>query len=179
MNDRIKLNALKFAYLVGEYPEKSATDLIALLQMAPIDINTSIWAAVELGYISEMDQETKHFELMKHPDWEFGPEIEYLEEALTYAFEKINADEKDMEENYLANWLAGYPAHDTLIAVKHLLADEILHEYQIEDGENNYIFYTLKRNAGKNWGAKQFKENPLTGEIVEREVEEPDAPSEQ
>lgn len=68
--------------------------------------------------------------------------------------------------------MAGYAAHDILIATKQLLADNVLHEYALEDGENAYIFYCLKPYAGKNWGQKQFKVNPLTGE--ENEAETPD-----
>jgi hypothetical protein len=174
-HEQIKQNAQKFTYLVMAYPEKTVPKLISLLQMGPIDINTAIWAAVELGYITEMDQEDQHTHpAFKEIKWELGPQIEYLQDALIYAFEKLNAQEKDMEENYLSNWLGGHASHDALIAVKLLLEDGILHEYQIEDGENSYIFYTLKENEGKNWGQKQFKTNPLTGEP--NEVEAPDAP---
>jgi hypothetical protein len=175
-NERIKQNAQKFAYLVEVYSEKTLPEIISLFQMGPIDINTAIWAAVDLGYISDMDQEDQHAHFIADGlTWSFGPEIEYLKEALTYAFEKLNEQEKDMEENYLSNWLGGHSAHDTLIAVKLLLEDGTLHEYEIEDGENSYIFYTLKKNEGKNWGQKQFKINPLTDEPNEV-ADAPDAP---
>lgn len=177
--DRIKQNAQKFAYLIKAYPEKTVPDVISLFQMGPIDINTAIWAAIDLGYIADMDQETRRTSIKQLPKtWDFGQEEADLQFALEYAFTKINAEEKDMEENYLNNWVGGYPAEDALIAMKRLLETGVLHEYQIEDGDNAYIFYTLKKNAGKNWGTKQFKENPLTGEDqVEREVAEPDAPA--
>jgi hypothetical protein len=176
-------NANKFTFLIEAYPEKTVPEVISLFQMPPVDTNAAIWAAVELGMVKEMDIETYRSEVLKKPEsWQFGETVTELEDALTYCFEKLNADEKDMEENYLSNWTQGYPAHDVLIATKHLLADNVLHEYEIEDGENAYIFYSLKANAGKNWGAKQFKENPLTGEPntdVEQDNDAPDAPSEQ
>ena len=34
-------------------------------------------------------------------------------------------------------------------------------EYEIEDGENKYVFYTLYQNRDKLWGRKQFKADPL------------------
>lgn len=161
---RMRDNANKFAYLVRAYPEKTVPEIIGLFQMSAIDLNCAIWAAVELGYIREMDPKTNFSEPLEIPKkWEFGEEIENLESSLLYAFIKLNAEEKDMEENYLSNWTNGYTSQDTLIAVKHLLEENILHEYEIEDGENAYIFYTLKKNAGHNWGQKQFKTNPLTG----------------
>lgn len=193
--EKIKQNAQKFAYLVKAYPEKSVTEVIGLFQLGPIDINTAIWAAVDLGYITEVDQEQflpapegedsklnphfQHADPKKLPKaWDFGPVEAELESALTYAFKKLNAEEKDLEENYLSNWLGGYATHDSLIAVKRLLETNVLHEYQIEDGENEYLFYSLKENAGKNWGQKQFKINPLTDKPNEPEAPaKPDAPA--
>lgn len=158
-------DANKIAYLIKSYPEKTVPEIIGMFQMPAVTINCAIWAAVELGFIEEMDQENQHCKLLKPPSpWDFGKDVQELEDQLTYAFEKLNAEEKDMEENYLASWTRGYFAHDILIATKQLLEDGVLHEYQIEDGDSNYIFYTLTENAGKNWGAKQFKVNPLTGE---------------
>jgi hypothetical protein len=174
-------NANKFAFLVGAYPEKTVPEIIGLFQLPPIDINTAIWAAVELQFVTELDQREfvpgqdgedavksahyLHSDLYKKPEtWDFGPNEADLEDAMIYAFEKLNAEEKDMEENYLSNWTRGYMAHDVLVATKKLLEDNVLHEYELEDGDNAYIFYTLKKNADKLWGSKQFKTNPLTGE---------------
>lgn len=165
-------DAHKFVYLVGCYPEKTLPQVIALFQMSPIDINCAIWAAVELGMLSPMNEDDLHATILKTPDvWLFGDKEQELEDALTYSFQKINAEEKDMEENFLSSWMYGLAAHDVLIATKHLLERNVLHEYEIEDGENAYIFYTLKANAGKNWGTKQFKTNPLTGEKNTAEAE--------
>ncbi len=165
ITSKIVQNANKFAYLIKAYPEKKVPEIINMFRLAPIDINCAIWAAVELKFIREMDPETSFSEIITAPKtWDFGPDEADLEDSLTYAFEKLNAQEKDIEENYLTNWVAGYSPQDTLIAVKRLIEDKVLHEYEIEDGENAYIFYTLYKHKGKNWGAKQFKTNPLTGE---------------
>lgn len=182
-------NANKFVYLAKAYPEKDVPGLLGLFRLSPIDMNCAIWYALELKWIEiedrkemrpildkkgqptgEQEVELQYVKVVGQPDtWGFGEAEEYLEDSLVYAFGKLNAEEKDLEENYLGNWLAGYAPQDTLIAVKHLLEDGVLHEYQIEDGDNSYIFYTLKANVGKNWGAKQFKVNPLTDEPNEAE----------
>lgn len=108
--------------------------------------------------------EVEYIKIIREPDeWDFGTEEKELEDAILYMFNKVNASEADVEEWYLTGKLAGYPPQDCLIAVRHMLEDNVLHEYEIEDGENKYLFYTLKANAGKNWGQKQFKTNPLTG----------------
>ena len=172
---KMLINANKFAYLIKVYPEKTVPEIIGLFALPPVDINCAVWAALDLKFVREMGPETNFSEIIKPPkEWDFGQEVDDLEDELIYAFKKLNADEKDMEENYLANWTSGYHPHDALIAIKHLLEDDVLHEYEIEDGESKYIFYTLKKNAGKNWGAKQFKENPLTGEQNEESDSESD-----
>lgn len=199
VTDSMKQNAHKIAYLVEQYPEKNMTEIISLVALAPIDTNTAIWFATS-SKILEMVDRVEEREVpdpadpegkktikkevtipygkvvQKPTSWHFGEQEEDLENIIAYAFEKINADENDMEENYLSNWTMGYLSHDVLIAVKRLLEKEFLHEYEIEDGENVYIFYTLFENKDKVWGQKQFKKNPLTdekteaveGEIVEK-----------
>lgn len=180
----MKENANKFAYLVRAYPEKNVNDIINLFRLSPIDTNCAIWLATELNWI-EIERrkevvekfdakgkktddelvEVPYAKIVEEPEsWQFGDTVTELEHTLRYAFEHINKDENDMEENYLSSWLSGYATQDTLVAVKHLIEDGVLHEYQLEDGENKYIFYTLKKNADKLWGQKQFKKNPLTGE---------------
>lgn len=185
VTQRMKENANKFAYMVKAYPEKNVNDIINLFRLSPIDTNCAIWLATELGWIkvehrdeeielpdpkkknATIKQQTKvpYAEIVKEPEsWQFGDGVKELEDTLTYAFEHINKDENDMEENYLSSWLSGFATQDTVIAVKRLIEEEVLHEYQLEDGENKYIFYTLFKNKDKLWGQKQFRQNPVTGE---------------
>lgn len=165
----IQENAHKFAYLVKEYPEKTAQEIINMIYITKADVNCAVWAAVELGLISDVDPETQKSTYLKAPKkWEFGENVQAIEDALTYAFTKLGDQEKDMEENYLAEWTTGYFPHDTLIAVKHLLEEKILFEYELKDVDDSvYIFYTLKENAGQEWGRKQFKVDIPEAEIVE------------
>ena len=192
-------NANKFLYLVKSYPEKSIDEVIALFMMSKMDINCAIWVCTELKWLTVVEREEEreipdrenpkkkvksmfnvpYGEMTDSPKtWDFGPELTELEDVIAYAFEKLGAEEKDLEENYLSNLLTGYFPHDCLIAVKHLIEDNVLHEYEIEDGESAYIFYTLKKNAGKNWGQKQFKTNPLTGEDQAGQEEKTDTATE-
>lgn len=191
--------ANKFVYLCQAYPEKNIDQIINLYHVPPVDMNCAVWLAIDLGWIKteerteEVDETnikgkvvgkkevvvTYPIVIGKPETWQFGEVEVELENAITYAFVKLNAEEKDLEENYLGGQLNGYAPHDVLIAVKHLLDDGVLHEYEIEDGENAYIFYSLKENAGKNWGQKQFKTNPLTGEEQAEPKEPTDTASEQ
>lgn len=155
-------NAQKFLYICDAYPEKTLTDVVALMAMPAIDINTSIWYCQKEGWLSEPDGETGYAQVLKKPAaWSFGPEETALEKLILFAFERLNAKEQDLEEFFVSQWTTGYPSHDVLVAVKRLLENQKLHEYEIEDGEDKYIFYTLYANRDKLWGRKSFKKDPL------------------
>lgn len=166
-------NANKVAYLVEQYPEHKISQTIALLAMPSIEINTAIWAATELNFITAPDKATEKVALATPPEtWQFGHEVEDLRETLLYSFEQIAKKEIDLEEYQLSEWTSGYPSHDIIIAMKLLLNGNQLHEYVLEDGENNYTFYTLYENRDKLWGRKAFKKDPLTGEDNHPEAEQ-------
>jgi len=161
-------NANKVAFLVKQYPEHTLTQIIGLLGMPSIDINTSIWAATEMGYITELDQETSR--VLPGPDmprkFTFGSKVNELMQKLHYAFSNLAQREEDLEENYVSNWTLGYDAHDVLIALSHLVNTKVLARYELtdpKDTESTYTFYSLYENGEQMWGKKQFKEEP-TGE---------------
>jgi hypothetical protein len=163
-------NAHKITFLVESYPNHTLAKIIELLQMPAIDINAATWYAQEEGWITQVDEETGMVALaFDEHVYHFGKSVTNLEEKLLYCFEKLASKETDLEENYLSNWTLGYPAHDVMIALRDLEEDGLLAQYQIEDGENKYIFFTLAENKDKVWGQKQFKANPMDA---------PSAPSE-
>lgn len=171
-------NANKIGFYIQQYPDKKLPDLLNMLQSPAIDINTALWAAEELGWIAEPNKETGEVKLLTAPKtWEFGKAVDDLEDVLLYAFTKLNAKETDLEEFYISQWTMGYPSLDVLVAIKHLLVDKKLAEYEIEtpevdekgnevykDGEKvmeTYIFYSLYENGEQMWGRKSFKKDPL------------------
>lgn len=166
-------NANKVVYLASQFPDHTLTQLIGLLQMPSIDINTAIWKAIELGWLSKPDSETGHIKVLQKPErWYFGEDIDDLQTTLLYAFEELATQETDMEEYSINAWLNGYPTHDFLVAMRVLIEDKQLHEYVIEDGKNKYTFYTLYRNKDKLWGRKQFKSDPLGGKDDDKDTSE-------
>lgn len=155
-------NANKVGYLVKQYPEHDMNQIIGLFVLPPIDINAAVWAAIELGFISEPDPDEHAVRLLKEPEsWDFGQDVNDLIDTIYYCMEKLNSKENDMEDNYLSNWTMGYQAHDILVAMKRLLENKQLATYELEDGENAYDFYTLYDNREQLWGRKQFKKDPL------------------
>lgn len=166
-------NANKVTFLMLQYPEHSLVQIISLLQMPAIEINTAIWTAEEMGFIGKPDDETGITPVLSPPEpFAFGDNVKELEDMLVYALGKIAEKEQDIEENYLSNWTSGYSSHDVMIALKDLINDRVVASYIIEDSENDieeekaneYTFYTLFKNKDHLWGRKQFKIDPIAEE---------------
>lgn len=173
-------NANKVSFIIQQYPEKTLTEVIALLQMPAIDINSCIWAAQELGFISEADLETGRVELLTPPEtWDFGNDVKELQDMLVYSLTQLAKKEQDLEEVYMSNWTGGYPSQDLLVAVRHLMQEQRVADYQLTDPKDlksTYTFYTLFENREQLWGQKQFAVEPTGAE--KPEVDEPPAPTE-
>lgn len=175
--------ANKIAFIKQNYPEHKLNDVISLLQMPAIDINTALWAAQELGFVSKPDAETGVFELKTPPEiYDLGKTVRDLQDAIVYSFTELAKKETDLEETYFSQWVQGYDTHDILVAMKELLNDRVMFEYDVNDPEldkkgkpvlnedthepiiNVYTFFTLYENGEQRWGEKQFKRNPITGQ---------------
>ena len=156
-------NAQKVAFLVNEYPEHTMGDILKLIQGPPIDTNSAIWAAVELGYITNPDTSENCATVVKLPHkWDFGPDVDHLVQTLEFAFQNLGKKEMDLGEVYLSNWTLGYAPDDHMLAVNLLLKRKVLSMYVLEDTDekgvvNEYTFYTSYENRYKEWGRKQFK----------------------
>lgn len=168
-------NVHKLVFLANEYPGKQFIEIANMLQMGALDKNVAIWRAQDAGFLTINEDDSYTVDLV--PDkWELGGDVANLVELITYTFKRLARDETDMEENILGNWCVGYPVHDVMIALKTLINDKVLVDYEVkhfddkpqskkakgrgkqpEQVENVYTFYTLYENMEMRWGAKQFK----------------------
>lgn len=175
--NQILENANKLTYLVKSYPDETAENIIKLVQLPQVDVNAAIWLAQELKFLKAKLVDERMV-VGKIPEtWQFGKAETQIEDTLTYCFRRLAKDETDLDEKFLTDWLAGYPTHDTLVAVKHLVEDRVIAEYKLfdpainESGEpmidkdkkpvlNEYLFYTLFENSEMQWGKKNFRKAP-------------------
>lgn len=160
-------NANKIAFLVQQYPKHTMAMVIKLLEMPPIDINVGIWAAIDMGFIAEPDTKTDYAEFLREPvkGWSFGERTVHLENSVVYAARTLAAKAQDLEEFYITQWAMGFPSHEVMVALLHLVSSKRLVRYTIddfdEDGNPNvYTFYTLPENSEQEWGRKEFKVDP-------------------
>lgn len=162
--DRITENAHKIAYLIFCFPTLALTEILDLMKVPPIDHNTAIWKARELGLITDI--KNGKLEFIEAPaKWTFGQFEEALEDELLYAFAQLTKTETDLEEHYLSEWTIGYQTQDVLIAMRRLTEKNLVWQYDVTDVDqdgtpNVYQFFTAIDNKGKDWGKKQFKTAP-------------------
>jgi len=169
ISKQLEQMAHKVAYLVKSYPEHKIGQITTLIQAPAIVINCSLWAAQDLGFISEPDPKTGMTKLLKDPTGlEMGEGLAELKMLLTLAFTHLAKRETDLEEHYISQWTQGFTAHDVLIALKQLQEEKVLAEYLIEDGKETYTFFTLYENREKLWGRAQFKKDPLATDKDEK-----------
>lgn len=175
LNKRMIENAMKVAFIAKTYPEKNIVEVSQLFQTSPIEFNAAAWAAQDLGYFTVApDNSIKLGDIPE--DWdEFGELVGHLLVELPYAIKKLNQEEADIEEEYLGQWTAGFPAQDVIIATKLLVAQGKIASYEVKNETHikpnreqrragaeektivdTYVFYTLPENLEKRWGEKQF-----------------------
>lgn len=152
-------NTHKLVYLATKYPDLTIQELGAMFELSPMDINSAIWMAEDLGMLT-IDKETFKYTTQDTPEgYSWGPEVEYLLDALPYVFERLAKEESDLEENYLASWTVGVAPQNLAVALQYLIGMDVLATYEIKDeaADSTYTFYCLAENLDKRWGEKQFK----------------------
>lgn len=174
---KILENAHKLTFYMQQYPGKKLPEVSTLMSMPAVDINAALWCAEDLGYIDQIDKETGEMKFLREPDngWDFGQSVSDLKASIVYCLTVLARREADLEEFFIERWTAGYPPMDILVAMKSLLVNGHIVEYELLDkrldekgnvmyGEDentplmdSYIFYTLAANAGKQWGKASFK----------------------
>lgn len=191
VTSRMLENANKFAYLVkiekarelkgeleeGEEEQTTLARCINKFGVPAIEINTAIWYATELGFITEPDKTTGNVEIAKEPDaWEFGTTIETLEDMVIYGLVQMAKKEQDFEENYVYNWCLGYAKHDIEIMIAHMLEERRIYDYELTDPDDpasTYLFFTLPENLEMMWGKNAFKPDTFTKGEAATETETP------
>lgn len=181
----------KVVWLMNEYPGKTINefastflvarqDYFTVPGMCTFDINTAIYRAVDLGYVVIDDPEfdgTGTYKVDQVPKiWQLGEVVESLTKAIPYVIGKLNDEEGDIMDAQLQKWFAPtYNGYDYAIALKQLLNDRVIVDYQLtnvniiepskkgkkrgkkaEEIRDTYTFYTLFENLEQRWGIKQF-----------------------
>lgn len=167
----------KIVYLCNEYPSKTINEIANLMNTSLIDSNVAIDRAREFGYIT-VNKDMK-FTVDKVPEtWNFGPEVDYLVEAIPYLIKQnIEMYRKDYDEIELNTFMHMVPTHDRAVALKKLLNDGVIATYKLTNTttvkpskkglkrgkkaktvETEYTFYTLPEYVQEELGKNSFED---------------------
>lgn len=158
------------------YPKKNIKDIANIFVCPAIQFNAGVGVAIDKGWI-DLDKTTGEvsttpvFEL----DFVLSNEVNDIRNLILVSMEQLAVEEADIEDNYLSNFLAGFPSQDIICAVESLIREGKLCKYtltnqieieptkkQKQKGKKarveteDYIFYTLPENLSHRWGKKQF-----------------------
>jgi len=95
-----------------------------------------------------------------------GEEIERVMDAILETVERENARKQDISLGLLQSWCVGIRPSACELALRRLVLDEELYEYDLadpRDAKSVYTFYTLVENRDEQWGKKQFKSTKKGG----------------
>lgn len=191
-----RINAQKIAYMATKYREVS--ELASNIHMAPLEFYSAYGLAKEEGFIKVDKDNLNITETNVGATWVWDDSIERIKSAIVYSIEDSNSGQVDVHDDELVTeWCAGLPAQDVYIAISELVKDKVLYKYTIENttkitndemanalkmdkGEeftDEYDFYTLAKNQGKNWGLKRFPDQTRVKVLKDDEDDEDDGSS--
>lgn len=166
--DRIIENAMIVAELARLFPDEPAKSIVKSLEMPTIDANNAIWYGMSRGLLDDRTDNKDEPLISLMPEQFQHEELDITKSAITYCLGQLANKDQDISEDLLTQWLHGYKAHFTVIALKQLLEDGQIATYTLVSEElrkkknivtQAYVFYTLPENLKEHWGLKQFK-NP-------------------
>lgn len=120
--------------------------------------------ALDLGVsrgVLEHDYESDELKVVKEPaSTHMGEEVNWLKNALEDKVRYENDRENDLSLGLVQQWCTGVRPSAAELALRRLVLDRVLAEYELTDPKDKdsvYTFYTLIGNKDKQWGKKQFK----------------------
>lgn len=131
------------------------------LMYPPIFIINALDLGKKLGVL-EHDYKSDVLKVLKEPVLTFmGTEIARLMNAFEDKVKQLNGKEEDINLGLLQQWCMGVRPTAAELALRRLVLDGVLYEYDLKDPKDTksvYTFYTLAENKDEQWGLKQFKE---------------------
>lgn len=150
---------MNLPYLLKILDTNKLSELVANLDLPPIDINLAIWDAVKAGQI-EIDEEKDRIKALVPPEITFDSDLaskllrvmqHYEQKELNITRGRLNSSIKDPVTN------KGYPYHEYLMALHYLIeSGQIIQEVVSvpKAGERPYhkfVFLCFPDNPNEEW----------------------------
>lgn len=169
---------MNVAYLLQCLGTESIDEIVANIDAPPLDMNLAIWDAIDRGEV-EVNDEKGTIKLLKEPEPSSDPDLKnkilrtiqhYARDEVNITRGRLNSQVKDMSSG------KGYQWHEYLMAVQHLIDDEVITSDVVDVPEkikkftdkkgrkkqkvvrpaHTFVFLGLAENADKNeeWNAR-------------------------
>lgn len=160
--------AMQIAIMHELHPKDTISELAAKLMYSPIFIINALDEGEKMELFSRQKDKdmlvaSSGVDYSSFVGTELGQENARVQEEIVRVIASANQDEQDVEDKTLELWLRGIRPSDTEIALHVLRQTGFIATYDLKnpkDKKSHYTFHTLQPNVGKEWGAKQFVEQP-------------------
>lgn len=150
-------------YLIKCLDSKKLSDLTAAMDMAPLDLNLTIWKAIDDGEI-EIDEEKDRVKALKEAEAWHNPD---LASKLIRVFQHYAENEANITRGKLGSYMKdpmtgqGYPIHEFVMTLQYLIDQGTIEEEVISVPEiknkrpyHRFVFLCLPGNDNQEWNAK-------------------------
>lgn len=149
-------------YLLKILDTKKLSELVANMDLAPIDMNLALWGAIDAGEI-EIDEEKDQIIALKDAEFSFDFDLsnKLLQVIRHYAANNINITRGRLN-SYIKDPTSGqgYQWHEYLMALQHLIDQGLVLEEVIDVPKtkkrpyHKFVFLGLPENDNQDWNAK-------------------------
>ncbi len=154
---------MNIPYLLKILDTNKIQELVANIDLPPIDINLAIWDSVKNGEI-EIDEKKAIIRVLKEPEVTFDSDLanKLLRVIQHYATQEINVTRgtlngviKDPQTD------RGYPWHEYLMALNYLIESGQIIELEVSVPKtktrpyHKFVFLCLPENDNEEWNARE------------------------
>lgn len=154
---------MNIPYLLKILGTNKLSELVANIDLAPIDLNLAIWDSIKAGQI-EVDEKKDRVKALVDPEVSFDSDLanKLLRVIQHYASKEINVTRGTLngviKDPATGN---GYPWHQYIMALQYLIDSGQVLEEQIavpKTGQrpyHNFVFLCLEGNPNEEWNARE------------------------
>lgn len=154
---------MNIPYLLKILDTNKLSELVANMDLPPLDINLAIWDAERAGQV-EVDQKKDRVRALKEPEITFDSDLaskllrvlqQYERQEINITRGRLNSMIKDPVTGL------GYPYHEYLMALHYLIDSEQIEQQEVavpKSGKRPYhkfVFLCFPDNNNEEWNARE------------------------
>lgn len=153
----------QYLYLISKEDTDNMSPIASYFRwMCQGDFNILFWECNKKYTTYDKKKNTIHLKKGVKPDKDLAmtKAVRDLQAKILYAIKHYAETEEDLESPYIDElYFLSYPKSDVMVAVQDLKDKKLIINYTLTNpvSKEEYEFYTLTENFGKDWGEKYFR----------------------